>query len=318
MNTKKKNGAVQSTAFSSSHQKNMVKTNNYQAVTQDKMDCLSDFKIALDKAGLHTKEKLIADGEIHRIHIEGDRKGSKNGWYVIYDGYIQAGAFGSWKIDQTHTWCEKGIHELTLAQRQQHTQRMRGAQQAREAKELKRRQDAQNRSSAIWEAALMASLTHPYLVKKKVKNYGLRQHNGRLVIPMRDGAGVLCSLQFIDNGGNKRFLSGGRKKGCYFLIGDTGKSLLIAEGYATAATLREVTGQAVAVAFDAGNLKPVAQVLRGQFPNVKITICADNDTKTEINIGVEKARVAAVSIDAFLAIPSCAGDFNDLLTGALR
>ena len=40
--------------------------------------------------------------------------------------------------------------------------------------------------------------------------------------------------------------------------------LLVAEGYATAASLHEATGYPVAVAFDAGNLAHVTKALRQQ------------------------------------------------------
>jgi putative DNA primase/helicase len=83
-----------------------------------------------------------------------------------------------------------------------------------------------------------------------------------LLIPLYDSDGTLHSLQFIDADGAKRFKTGGRKQGCYFSIGQPKDVLCLAEGYATAASISEATGHAVAVAFDAGNLLSVAKVLR--------------------------------------------------------
>jgi putative DNA primase/helicase len=139
-------------------------------------------------------------------------------------------------------------------------------------------------------------------VKKSVQSHGLHLHNGLLVIPLRDSDGNLHSLQFIDSDGNKRFLSGGRKKGCYFALGSPVASLCIAEGYATAATIHESTGLPVAVAFDAGNLMAVAQALRMKFPKIKITLCADNDAATPGNPGLTKAQEAAIAIGGYLAV----------------
>src|SRR6476620_10328869 len=48
---------------------------------------------------------LVADGRVHRYRVEGDKPGSKNGWYVLHDA-PHAGAFGSWKTGETHTWHE--------------------------------------------------------------------------------------------------------------------------------------------------------------------------------------------------------------------
>ena len=51
----------------------------------------------------------------------------------------------------------------------------------------------------------------------------------------------------------KKFLPGGKVDGCFHLLGkEPEKNLCVAEGYATAATIHEATGYAVAVAFNVG------------------------------------------------------------------
>ncbi len=279
-------------------------------------DVIADFMQALNQAGLFTKGEIIADGKLHGFHVEGDKRGSQNGWYILFlDGGFAFGCFGSWKTGDTVKWCAKPDRELTQVQRKQNRIRMIEAQKARKIEEEKRRKSAQEKAQLIWKSVPQAPDTHPYLVKKGVKNHGLGLYKGLLVVPMRDSIGNLHSLQFIDCDGNKRFLSGGLKKGCYFAIGSPADSLCIAEGYATAATLYQATNLPVAVAFDAGNLMPVAQSLRTKFPYIKIIICADNDANTPCNPGLTKAREAAASVDAFLAVPPCNGDFNDLFVG---
>ena len=191
-----------------------------------------DFKAAMEAAGLLTKDPISPDGKLHRFRVEGDKAGSENGWYVLYD--LPGGAFGCWKRGVSETWCAKSDRELTQAQREQNRRRMIEAQKAREAEETERRWAAKDKALLLWKAAQPAPDSHPYLVKKGVKCHGLRLHKGLLVIPMRDSAGNLHSLQFIDGDGNKRFLSGGRKKGCYFMIGNPAERFCIAEGYATA------------------------------------------------------------------------------------
>lgn len=277
-----------------------------------------DFKTALERAGLGTKDAITPDGRLHRFHVHGDKVGSKNGWYVLYGDGLPAGAFGSWKTGQSYKWCAKAENYLTATERQEFERRMDEARQAREIEEEVRRTEAREKAASIWGAAMLAPHDHSYLARKRVTNHGLRLHEGRLVIPMRDNAGTLHSLQFIDTDGNKRFLSGGRKKGCYFAIGTPTGTLCIAEGYATAASIHKCTGLPVAVAFDAGNLKFVALALREKFPDAKIILCADNDTHVPGNPGVAKATAAATACGGLLAIPTCAGDFNDLYTGAVR
>src|SRR3972149_2993227 len=102
-----------------------------------------------------------------------------------------------------------------------------------------------------------------YLVRKGIKASGGRLHNDALVIPVR-GGGEIHSLQIIGPEGDKRFLTGGRVAGCYFSMGNPkgAAALCIAEGFATGATIHEATGYPVAVAFNAGNLRPVAMAMR--------------------------------------------------------
>lgn len=262
----------------------------------------SDFKMALDIAGLSTKDKIISNGKMHRFHVNGDSQGSKNGWYVLFSDGVPAGSFGSWKTGDKGTWCAKADHDLTPVQREENRRRMIEARKARGAEEQARRNTAKDKALSIWKAASPNPNDHPYLVKKGVGNHGLRLHKTSLVIPIRDSAGNLHSLQFIDGEGNKRFLSGGRKKGCYFAVGVPTESLCIAEGYATAASIYESTGLPVAVAFDAGNLEPVALALRAKFPHIEITLCADNDMNTPGNPGFTRAREAAASVGGLLTV----------------
>jgi putative DNA primase/helicase len=278
----------------------------------------ANFKAALERAGLFTKDKITTDGKLHRFTVQGDKLGSKNGWYVLNGDGLPAGSFGSWKTGFKGTWCAKAENFLTTAEREEFRQRMNATRKAREVEEQARRKAASDKALEIWKTSPPAPDDHPYLVKKGVRNHGLRLHKDTLVIPMRDCAGNLHSLQFIEGEVNKRFLSGGRKKGCYFLIGSPLESLCIAEGYATAASIQESTGLPVAVAFDAGNLEPVARALRAKFPNAKIIICADNDTETLGNPGLTKATEAAAACGGLLAVPPHPGDFNDLYTGVAR
>lgn len=179
-------------------------------------------------------------------------------------------------------------------------------------------ENAAKKAENIWNATSEAS-DHAYLLKKKVLSYGLKNYKGCLVIPLRDVDGKLWSLQFINENHEKRFLSGGKKKGCFFLIGSLADNVFVCEGYATGATIYECTGEPVVVAFDAGNLKPIVEALHKKYPHLKMILCADNDCYGEINTGVEKAKEAAKSVGAKVVIPSFKDtstqptDFNDLM-----
>jgi putative DNA primase/helicase len=104
-----------------------------------------------------------------------------------------------------------------------------------------------------------------------------------------------------------------------FPIGKPDGLLYIAEGYATGASIHEATGYAVAVAFNAGNMVAVARTMRSKFPNLRLILCADDDTGTPGNPGLVKAREAAQAVGGSLAVPDFgnsrpegATDFNDL------
>lgn len=262
----------------------------------------SDFVQAMRDVGLESRQEIIADGRIHRFQIVGDKNRKPNGWYILHTADVQAGAFGNWKTGQKYVWSEKRSQPMSPEQRAEYRQRLCAARQAQDEEQKQRHETARVRAGVLWDKAMPAADTHPYLVKKGVRSHGLRLSRGALVIPMRDAAGVLHSLQFINADGSKRFLSGGRKKACYFAIGKPADRICIAEGYATAASIYEATGIATAVAFDAGNMVEVAKALRAKFPALTIIICADNDTQTVGNPGLSKATAAAQAVGGLLAV----------------
>ncbi|MGS0743785.1 hypothetical protein ACVBEF_18485 [Glaciimonas sp. GG7] len=56
--------------------------------------------------------------------------------------------------------------------------------------------DAALKSQAIWDNARPATDDNPYCIRKGIKPYGLREFKDRrtLIIPVRDGAGVISTL----------------------------------------------------------------------------------------------------------------------------
>lgn len=263
---------------------------------------------AMCAAGLQPAKdlKLDADGVLVRYRVEGDKPGSRNGWAVLYGGEPMGGAFGSWKTGATHTWREPLDKPPTPQQKRIALQQQEAAQQARAAEQRSMQAHAAARAAQLWQRARPATDTHPYLVRKGVRAIGVRRLRDMLVIPARDTAGQLSTLQFIRPDGAKRFLTGGAIAGRYFSMGRPDACLLIAEGYATAATIFEATGQAVAVCFNCGNLAPVAQALRAKFPTLRLVICADNDAGTPGNPGLTQAHAAARAVGADVVAPDFA------------
>ena len=141
-----------------------------------------------------------------------------------------------------------------------------------------------------------------------------------MLVPLRDADGVLRNYQRINNDGRKRFAAGGRVRGCFCTIGnlDGATRALLAEGYATAATLHKATGLPTVMAVDCGNLEHVAAALAAKHPNIEWMICADDDRDTKGNPGVAHAVEAAKRFKLRVAIPhgfaddSTGTDYNDL------
>jgi putative DNA primase/helicase len=277
-----------------------------------------NFRAALAKAGLDYAGEIIADGNLHRFKAAGDRE--RNSWYVLHSGAPVAGAFGCWKRGFKETWCEKGRDSLTDAEWRTIRENWKLADDERQRTEAERRAKARKVAAWILSRARPARTLHRYLTHKAVKIFGdVREYRGGLVLPLRDANGELHSLQFIGADGTKRFLSGGRIAGCFFIVTDKPDgALVIAEGLATAASVAEATGLETVAAMNCGNLLAVSKALREKYPSREIIIAADNDAWTDDNPGLTKATEAAKSICARLAVPQFKDattkptDFNDL------
>lgn len=283
------------------------------------MSAEDQFISAIEAAGMVPPPSVNGDGKLYRFSPTGKR-GDDAGWYVLHLDGVPAGAFGDWRSGESQSWCAKAEHDLTENERRAQRARIKAAQRMRDAEQRRRRAEAAAAALVRWTAATPAQ-GHSYLSAKGVRAHGVRiEANHTLLIPMRDSEGRLHSLQTISPDGAKRFVPGGRVKGCYHAVGRPSGKLAICEGYATGATLHEDTGHAVAVAFNAGNLLPVAQALRAKYPRLTLVICADDDWKTQGNPGLTAARQAAAAVGGLLAVPKFDGlprgdkdtDFNDL------
>jgi putative DNA primase/helicase len=285
------------------------------------MKNISLFKNFMDSKGLPCPD-ILADNKIHRFRVSGDRPGSKNGWYVFYnDNGLPAGAFGSWKLGQTFTWCGKEQKQLSEPERVKWQERIAEAQKAREKEQRRLHLAAKKRALKIWNAAEPVE-SHPYLTAKGIESVPLevRALKSHLILPIYNIDGELCSLQSIDPKGNKKFLPGGLIKSNFISIpGPKEENIsLVCEGFVTGITSALATGYPAFCALNCGNLKAVAEALHKRMPNIKIIVLADDDHATAGNPGLTKAREAAQKIGAALVVPRFRDpdhrgtDFNDL------
>ncbi|MFO3233491.1 zincin-like metallopeptidase domain-containing protein [Legionella pneumophila serogroup 5] len=308
-----------------------------QIMTQDKALIPADeFKAALISLGaIVSGGHPIMDGNSHRIATEGDKNGEKAGFYVAHldgipAGYIKnnrTGAELNWKYKSyILTDEQKATLKAEALEHQQTRQRELEAKQKSTALRL------QQKLSMMIEAVEPT----PYMQTKGIQNhYGVYTDNKKQLtcIPATDCEGTLWTIQYIAEDGTKRFAKDSKKEGCFHVLGGLNRLtdapvIVITEGYATAATIKEATDLSVVVsAFDAGNLKPVAKALHERYPYIPIIVAADDDKYLEltqgINPGKEKAGEAADAVNGFIIIPTFApgeqtlnpgqfSDFNDL------
>lgn len=270
--------------------------------------------------------------KVHRLPVTGDEKGKTSGVYRFYnDGHPS----GWYENHRTSTgvvkWVSQGQHTVDPAQRLQ--------QQAQNAQRLWDREQATqaeyNRQAAWstrqWETLPPAPGDHPYLVRKDVPAAdGLRLDKYQnLVIPLRNVAGEIRSLQYIAPDGTKLIKRDSEKAGNFFVVGgqlEAGKPVLYAEGYATAATVSLAAGLPVVMTVDAGNLVTVAGALKAHYPDAPHLIFGDDDYTNKDNTGRTDALRAAELTGGHYLLPvfteeerqlafdkqGAFSDFNDL------
>jgi phage/plasmid primase-like uncharacterized protein len=266
----------------------------------------------------------VLDGEVHRYQGPGQKE--KDSWYQgsqyqSSKGEIRTITIGDWQTGNKKTYRDEvGLsgEELKALDDKREADRI-----AKEEEKKKRAEAAKAEAIRLWKLGAKPE-EHPYILKKKIKPNTIRAYQGMLLIPMSNEKGEICGIQKIYPDGQKMYLSGQRKKGLFHgLPGIKKEFIYLCEGYATGASINEVTGVATIIAFDAGNLLPVAESLRNSGYHGTIVVCADNDAwKPENgNPGVEAAhKVFSMVENCRVTVPDFSGldcsslptDFNDL------
>ncbi len=305
------------------------KVNNNIRDPNHKVNPLEYFAEAIRNAGLPCPDQIMPDGKLHRFSTNG-KSGDKAGFYALFDngGGHYGGFFGCWRSGVEETWKSETDDQLTDQEREQINQGIeRRRKEAREARQ-KARAEAKQKAQEEYENAKPAQ-GHPYLSEKGVGTYGMLplkvNSKGNLLIPVHDIDANIHSRQEITPDGDKYFLKDGATRGMFHVIDGKQDQIVIAEGYATAASIHEAIGATVVVAFNAGNLKPVAEQIKEVYPDKILTIAADNDRWTSlpdgrVNPGFIRATEAAEAVGGQAVCPEFKNehlkdrpkDFNDL------
>lgn len=280
------------------------------------MDNYADVVGQLRDAGLLVDE-LQVTGRVVRCRVDGGGT-ERRGWYVLHElargtGAVIVGTFGVWRgTDSGAQNIRVSRDDLSDEARAALRSRVRADRRRVDAQRKAEAERASRRAESTWRHC---APTPPrdevpeYLRRKGVAGHGVRYTpSGAVVLAMHDGDGRVHGLQFLlsRNSHKDRISRTGRDKeywprglwkaGHFFLIGAPAGLCLVAEGYATAASLHEATGLPVAVAFDAGNLAPVCRSLVKRYRGCRLLICADDDFATRGNPGMEAGSAAALEV----------------------
>jgi putative DNA primase/helicase len=256
--------------------------------------------------GVQLVGEIIADGQLHRYPSANHRAGSRNIAAILHPDNNPRGWWQDFKTGISKTVSFNGEH-----QRLSHADKL-----LIQAAKLERQQQIQEGwgnaariAHNLYRDLPPARQSHFYLSRKKVSGYDLKQRSTDLMMPIFNEDMVIVNCQYISASGFKTFEKGGRVAGCFGKIGAETETLVIAEGYSTAASIHETTGLFCVIGLSANNLLKVAQVWRKLRPNSTILIAADNDLNL---VGQQAAEKAASACDGKVITPPTSGfDWND-------
>lgn len=330
---------------------------------QDVLATLQGFGLLLNSIEVDTAKAKRCAVDLDLCPVDKE-KSKKAGWYWFNSMQVEGktfivGSYGYWKgqdnlkesikLDKTI----KLTPEQREAIRAQHKEALRRAEAERKflaEKAAKLAKDTWSKSLKEGECS--------YLAFKQVQAHGVRFHPGEadaMVIPMLDAKSNMHGLQIIRGSNNPKTLkkefypTDMDMRGTFHLSSMPNEVLLIAEGYATFASVLEATGLPTACVWNVNNIAPAVKELKKAYPRTTIVICADDDylqkcilcTKmttvttdrcihcdglhNKKNAGVELANLAAMSVGGLVVIPNFIdadgqdirngqklNDFNDL------
>lgn len=318
----------------------------------------------LQSAGLVFESLTV--GKICRCKVEGD--GEKRGWYSLHEitldngDQVLVGSYGIWYGDDNgYRKIELRKRHLTDDQKAALRTRLKEDRKRSEGLRLAQAETASGKAERKW-GELSTSGDHDYLTRKGVGAHGVRfapvgtridyesdgkvyeaDVSGAMGIPLCDAAGRVWGLQFILSREHsadrikrlerdKEYWPQGMDKvGKFHWLGGVPEDVvLVAEGYATGASVHAATGLPVAIAFDANNLGPVAQAIHKKYKRARIGLLADDDAFAKCrdrtcqarlvvadspncpscgkphgrqNTGVSAADTAALAVNGFVIAP---------------
>lgn len=285
------------------------------------------------KAGGVIENTVIADGEKHRIAVDGDKGKEQSGFYVLHADGVANGYFINNRTGEEIKWSSKehSYNSMTPEEKAE----MKALYNAKKAE----REQADTILTEKAEKALYAKFMnkeaineHTYLSNKMVEPTQniYAGNDNTITVPLYNVDGRLKSAQYISEDGEKRFAKNTNKVGAFHVVDGnaadlkSATSIIVAEGYATAASINEAVkepGLKVIAAMSASNIEHAVKAITEKYPAINIVIAADNDLNNKIgNIGLNAANAVADKYkNVTVTVPKIngeevAGDFNDIIS----
>ncbi|MBY0109526.1 MAG: toprim domain-containing protein [Candidatus Babeliaceae bacterium] len=258
--------------------------------------------------GLPCPDQIIADEKIRRYSADSQRN-KPDEWYIAHTGIFKQNeylvcAYGSWSTGSKYVF--KSYDKLNISEQERQQLNAESEKKKLAADQIiKELHDkAAITAERLWALAVDTPPSQDYLTYPSLKNiqpigakFTSFKDTLRIILPLRGIDGKIRSLQsiYIDENGKtqKRFLTDGEKKGNFHTLGDLKDDNVIyfVEGWATGVSVYTAGLSPVIIAYDAGNLMPVIENVKGAFPKSELIIAGDSD-----EVGRKRAIAAA---DAF-------------------
>ncbi len=291
-----------------------------------------EFLNSIKSAGV-LENTVIADGQKHRIAVDGDKGKEQSGFYVLHSDGVANGYFMNNRTGEEIKWNSKehSYNSMTAEEKAE----MKALYQARKAEREQEDKILTEKAERALYAKFMnkeAINEHTYLSNKMIeptRNIYAGNDN-TITVPLYNVEGRLKSAQYISEDGEKRFAKNTNKVGAFHVVDGnaadlkSATSIIVAEGYATAASINEAIkepGLKVIAAMSANNLEHTVKAIIEKYPAINIVIAADNDLNNKIgNIGLNAANAVADKYkNVTVTVPkingkAVAGDFNDIIS----
>ena len=276
----------------------------------------SQLRTKIREGGIQLPLDFIIDGQLHKFNIDENDK-RLSGWYVFHkNSFGFAGCAGDYK-NNLKVKTKTSNRPLSMAEALQQEKEIEQAQKEADIKEKEYHLETARQVQVIFENAEPVLLDHPYIIKKKLKGtHGAKIYNNMILTPLYDANGFLWTVERIYPDGKKLAWKGGSRKEHFWLIGNPSQSnqIVMAEGFATAATIHEQTGHPAVVAYSAGGIYPVAGVIHDLYPEKFLTIACDRDSGKVSETEGYRAQAdygCRVVVAPESDISSSGSDFND-------